>query len=65
MKLTQATLRKLIKEELEEMQGTDPMRDFETEIGVLIEKAIALAMEARLSRVEDILTSAHEELMGL
>jgi len=31
----------------------------------LIEKAIALAMEARLSRVEDILTSAHEELMGL
>lgn len=65
MKLTQATLRKLIKEELEEMQGTDSMRDFETEIGVLIEKAIALAMEARLSRVEDILTSAHEELMGL
>jgi len=65
MKLTQATLRKLIKEELEEMQGSDSMRDFETEIGVLIEKAIALAMEARLSRVEDILTSAHEELMGL
>lgn len=65
MKLTQATLRKLIKEELEEMQGTDSARDFETEIGVLIEKAIALAMEARLSRVEDILTSAHEELMGL
>jgi hypothetical protein len=65
MKLTQATLRKLIKEELEEMQNTDSMRDFETEIGVLIEKAIALAMEARLSRVEDILVSAHEELMGL
>ena len=65
MKLTQATLRKLIKEELEEMQDTDSMRDFETEIGVLIEKAIALAMEARLSRVEDILVSAHEELMGL
>lgn len=65
MKLTQATLRKLIKEELEEMQGTDSMRDFETEIGVLIEKAIALAMEARLSAVEDILVSAHEELMGL
>jgi hypothetical protein len=65
MKLTQATLKKLIKEELEEMQNTDSMRDFETEIGVLIEKAIALAMEARLSRVEDILVSAHEELMGL
>ena len=65
MKLTQATLRKLIKEELEEMHNTDSMRDFETEIGVLIEKAIALAMEARLSRVEDILVSAHEELMGL
>ena len=65
MKLTQTTLRKLIKEELEEMQNTDSMRDFETEIGVLIEKAIALAMEARLSRVEDILVSAHEELMGL
>jgi hypothetical protein len=65
MKLTQATLKKLIKEELEEMQNTDSMRDFETEIGVLIEKAISLAMEARLSRVEDILVSAHEELMGL
>ncbi len=65
MKVTKTLLKQIIKEELEEMQGTDSMRDFETEIGVLIEKAIALAMEARLSRVEDILTSAHEELMGL
>ena len=65
MKLTQATLRKLIKEELEEMQGDEGGRDYQTEIGVLIEKAIALAMEARLSRVEDILISAHEELTGL
>jgi len=65
VKVTKTLLKQIIKEELEEMQGTDSMRDFETEIGVLIEKAIALAMEARLSRVEDILTSAHEELMGL
>ena len=65
MKVTKTLLKQIIKEELEEMQNTDSMRDFETEIGVLIEKAIALAMEARLSRVEDILTSAHEELMGL
>ena len=47
------------------MQGTEGGRDYQTEIGVLIEKAIALAMEARLSRVEDILISAHEELTGL
>lgn len=65
MKVTKTLLKQIIKEELEEMQNTDSMRDFETEIGVLIEKAIALAMEARLSRVEDILVSAHEELMGL
>jgi hypothetical protein len=65
VKVTKTLLKQIIKEELEEMQNTDSMRDFETEIGVLIEKAIALAMEARLSRVEDILVSAHEELMGL
>jgi hypothetical protein len=58
VKVTKTLLKQIIKEELEEMQNTDSMRDFETEIGVLIEKAIALAMEARLSRV-------HEELMGL
>jgi len=65
MKITKATLKKLIKEELEEMHAAGSERDYQTEIGVLIEKAIALAMEARLSEVEGILVSAHEELTGL
>jgi hypothetical protein len=75
MKITKATLKKLIKEELEEMYAADSERDYQTEIGVLIETAITVTeeasakgerrMKARLSNVKDYLVLALEELTGL
>ena len=72
MRVTQSRLKQIIQEELGSLEsdpgGTGPGIAASTrsdKLGVAIEDALALAQEAGEQEVMDLLSQAHEELMGI